>query len=466
VTALFLVGCASGSNVIVGPPPPPAPTSVTLILSSSANDPLSQLFITPMTITLTNAAGASITLYMNPEAANVTQSAEFIHLNGDLEPFVMLSVPQGEYTSASLAYSNPGFSYVTLDPDGSVNFHTDTDASLGIAGYATIRLSSPLTISGAAMTLSLDLQVSQSVAYTTIPPPVGDTFSITPVFNLTPFPISPGAANDPSKQNGINGRVTSIAASNNPFSLQTPDQAALLLSVNSSTVFHGVPAFSALASGMFVDMDTAIQPGGSLLATRIEVEDPTAINTLQGPLIQLPNPPRSSGIILVIGRQEQGDDLSVEQSSTLIYQFVSSTTFQISTQFANLQSLPFPASFNSSNIFLGQNVYVSSPALSFNNPPACATTITLMPQTINGSVRAVFAANGNLPSCAVTLAPNDLISVLNGTTTVIVYADTATRMLNFASIAVGSLFRFNGLLCNDNGVLRMDCAQINDGVAE
>jgi hypothetical protein len=31
---------------------------------------------------------------------------------------------------------------------------------------------------------------------------------------------------------------------------------------------------------------------------------------------------------------------------------------------------------------------------------------------------------------------------------------------------VGSVVRFYGLVFNDNGMLRMDCAQVNDGVAE
>jgi hypothetical protein len=39
-------------------------------------------------------------------------------------------------------------------------------------------------------------------------------------------------------------------------------------------------------------------------------------------------------------------------------------------------------------------------------------------------------------------------------------------MLNKSSLAAGSLFRFYGLVFNDNGTLRMDCAQINDGVTE
>jgi len=32
-------------------------------------------------------------------------------------------------------------------------------------------------------------------------------------------------------------------------------------------------------------------------------------------------------------------------------------------------------------------------------------------------------------------------------------------------LAPGATFRFYGLVFNDNGTLRMDCAQVNDGVA-
>jgi hypothetical protein len=39
-------------------------------------------------------------------------------------------------------------------------------------------------------------------------------------------------------------------------------------------------------------------------------------------------------------------------------------------------------------------------------------------------------------------------------------------MLNSSALSVGGVFRFYGLVFNDNGTLRMDCAQVNDGVAE
>ncbi len=47
-----------------------------------------------------------------------------------------------------------------------------------------------------------------------------------------------------------------------------------------------------------------------------------------------------------------------------------------------------------------------------------------------------------------------------------VYADSNTQMLNTSPITVGSVVRFYGLVFNDNGTLRMDCAEINDGVPE
>ncbi len=50
--------------------------------------------------------------------------------------------------------------------------------------------------------------------------------------------------------------------------------------------------------------------------------------------------------------------------------------------------------------------------------------------------------------------------------TIVVYAVSDTQMLNSSAVAVGSVFRFNGLVFDDNGTLRMDCAQIYDGVAQ
>jgi hypothetical protein len=101
--------------------------------------------------------------------------------------------------------------------------------------------------------------------------------------------------------------------------------------------------------------------------------------------------------------------------------------------------------------------------------------MALRPQTINGTVSAI-SSEGGFTTYTVTLAPYDLFpqfavqpgqtTLLTNPNTVVVYADSNTQMLNKSSLAAGSIFRFYGLVFNDNGTLRMDCAQINDGVPE
>jgi hypothetical protein len=106
-----------------------------------------------------------------------------------------------------------------------------------------------------------------------------------------------------------------------------------------------------------------------------------------------------------------------------------------------------------------------------------ATSITLLPQTLNGTVSAVTNDSG-FAVYTVTLAPYDLIPVLQNytsntppphftnPTTILVYADTSTSFLNFGMVGVGSLIRFRGVIFDDNGTLRMDATTIYDGVAE
>ncbi len=82
--------------------------------------------------------------------------------------------------------------------------------------------------------------------------------------------------------------------------------------------------------------------------------------------------------------------------------------------------------------------------------------------------------SGSFVDYTVSLASYDLfptLAVQQGQTTLLnnpsqveVYVDSSTQMLNKQALAVGSTLRFYGLVFNDNGTLRMDCAQVNDGV--
>lgn len=128
-------------------------------------------------------------------------------------------------------------------------------------------------------------------------------------------------------------------------------------------------------------------------------------------------------------------------------------------------------------ILLGQNLSATSLGARDPEGDPPASSVTLEPQTINGTVASISNTNG-FSVYTVTLASYDLIPTmemagetggkptLTNATTVAVYADSNTQLLTSGIIGQGSLARFRGVIFNDNGVARMDCQEILDGVPE
>jgi hypothetical protein len=104
-TALMIAGCGSGGGMTAAqtsmPPPPPAMTAVTMALSSTANDQLSEFGIGIQDISLISSSGKRVSVL-----SQVRQS-EFIHVNGTNEPFVTAMVPQDVYTAAIVMAGRP-----------------------------------------------------------------------------------------------------------------------------------------------------------------------------------------------------------------------------------------------------------------------------------------------------------------------------------------------------------------------
>jgi hypothetical protein len=158
------------------------------------------------------------------------------------------------------------------------------------------------------------------------------------------------------------------------------------------------------------------------------------------------------------------------------YSFNASTAFKVSGEIAVPLNLPFSATFDSLNMIAGQNVSVASPVIvTSGGTYTHATTIMLMPQTINGTITE-SSSSGGFTVYSVSLAAYDLFPILavqpgqtmalQNPSSVEVYVDSNTQMLNSDAIAPGNVLRFNGLIFNDGGKARMLCGQINDGVAK
>lgn len=474
-TVLAMVWTTSCGGSMSKTPPPPTfsgSTSVTVLVSSTGNDQLTRFDLAFQSLTLTGQSGNAVTL------SSSAQPAEFMHLNGGIEPLTTATVPQGIYTSAAATLASAVFVCLAQVPGG----------GLGIANYSivnqgpTVSLASPITITGKTMTLLLDLQVSSSATLPTCwTTPSFQGFSMAPMFNLTPVALSNAPTN--SGNGKVSGLVAQIAAvGTTPSSLtltvagQSMGTRTVSASSDSTTEFQGVSGASALTPGMFVNLDGAIQPDGSLLATRIEVEDSSAANDSSGPVMFVDNVVPAFELY---GRTELGSLLTIGSQNGIYFDIPyfdagSSTAFQISGQFANLQNLPFVPSFNASNMVAGQNVDVTSANFVLGGGLGTPTnTVTLVPQTVDGQVVG-SGQSGGFTDYTVSLASYDLfptLAVQQGQTTLLtnpsqieIYVDSNTQQLNTQALAVGSTMRFYGLVFNDNGTLRMDCARINDGV--
>lgn len=225
--------------------------------------------------------------------------------------------------------------------------------------------------------------------------------------------------------------------------------------------------------GTLVDLDGALQADGSLLASRIAAYDIAALNVMSGPLLFVSN---GAANFYSFSRQQQGQDYSSQPFGLGVYSTDGSTLFQVSGQVSNLTNLPFVPSFNNTTMVPGQNVSVySGPVTAFSGgQTTSATTITLMPQSVDGNVLS-SSTSGAFNVYTVELAPDSLFPalavepgqsiLLTNPNIVSVYIDANTQKINTTALAAGNTLRFYGPVFNDNGTLKMDCVQVGDGVA-
>jgi hypothetical protein len=345
----------------------------------------------------------------------------------------------------------------------------------------TVNLPAPIAVTGNIMGLVLNLDASKSTPFTgACPTSLATIPQSASVFDLTPMTIAAQPSNSANGMAfGLHGIIASVASGGAGITVDSLStflgSLSWTVTVNNATTMQGGLTPGQLAAGAVIEMDVAIQQDGSLLATRLAQISANLPNltVASGPLLNVTAP---VPVILVAGTTQEGL-LAQYMNGSLFYNFATAA-FQTSGQIGNLSALPFSASFNAGNMVAGQRVLVSTQAAGpAAGGPAYTplTQLTLLPQTIDGTVTG-YSSEGNFTTYTVQLATYDLFPVLAvqpGQTTLLtspdevtVYVDGNTQMLNSSAVDVGSVARFYGLVFNDNGTLRMDCSQVNDGVSE
>jgi hypothetical protein len=470
----FICGCGAnpamsatestsgGSGQSTAAPVPGENTTVTVLFSSTANDELTDFQLSLGTLTLTDAAGKNVTVFA---LNNGSQLSEFIHSNSVLDPKMSVSIPQDIYTSATLTFANPQFSFVTYN-SGYIYFNTAVSIGGGGFGPAHVTLPAPITVSGQSMALIVDSDVSESVSMSGSPQKNNFSSSVAPSFSITEMPASEAQdASDDAQVNAL-GEIGSLETSTSGAAslvLNLPSGTPLTIASDSNTTWQGVNGYDSLSTGMFADVDVAMQPDGTLLATRVEVPDSAARDLVTGPVF---NVDPSAGIFNLVGEREQGRDFSSGfRSGGMALQFTGNTEFRAYGGFQAPQGLPFTPVFDSTSIAAGQNVAVTSQSIPLSGPCPTVTTVTLLPQTVDGTVDSVTSNNG-FQIYALNLASYDPLSTTHGSTTLEVYVGSQARLLNSTPAQPGQVLRVHGMVFSEQGSLNMVADQVNDGVAE
>jgi hypothetical protein len=112
----LLIGCGGGSQ-LTPPPVNAGTTNVMVVLTSTANDKLTQFKMGLTTISLNDSTGNSVSVFSQPPVPiSSTQLTEFTRLNGAAQPLGTATVPQGTYTSATVKIAACQFATVARHP--------------------------------------------------------------------------------------------------------------------------------------------------------------------------------------------------------------------------------------------------------------------------------------------------------------------------------------------------------------
>ena len=476
LAAMGLLGCgATSSQLSPVPSHPPGRTGtpVVLLATSTANDRLVQFQFQITGVTLTAKSGRSVSLLSN------TIFPEMMHLNSVVEPLSTVTLPRDTYTSASISVGSAQFVCTSYDPVQGLQTSTFVYGAVP-SSSVHLTLESPISVAQSPVAVLLNVDVSQSVSLSSCQGGSATTFSITPTMTLAPLTL---ASHPTSSANGLltgmHGMVSQIQPDLGTLTISGADGPNLSgptwrLTTDASTVFQGISSTAQIAPDMAVDLDATIQSDGSLLATRVSIydTDTTDLNVFSGPLNAISMSSRSFNII---GTEQQGylDNTGYYSGAEPISD--QSAAYTIAGGPDRFAGLPFTPAFSAATAVPGQNVSLTSHVPIFAGGDLPAATITLMPQTLDGTVQAI-GASGGFTVYTVVLARYDLFPNLamepnqRGRLlhpgTVIVYAGPETQTLNIEPIAVGSMIRSYGQVFDDQGTLRMLSLQMSSGVPE
>lgn len=457
IATMVLAGCGGGGSTPQQSTGPDGTASTAAVQVNVGDDPcdrVAALVVNIDTVTLTNSSGGTASVLAAPT------SVEFMHLLGSLQSLSLVNVPQDTYTKATISISSATATYES-STSGQMAQQTITGP-----WSVDVPFNPSLAIGSGSFALNLHLDVGRSVSYDSNGNAVFD-----PVFTAEMF--HGGSSNNHNHRYGglehATGTVTSISGNSFVLKMMQSSQ-ALTVYTNSSTRFDDRANAGSLAVGMIVVIQADMQADGTLLAREICLAEHDG-NGMQadGLMVSVTGTPATQ--LTMIAHDGAGAGMSRDDmGGTIAVGLSSNTTFGIDAGDVDLTGLPFTPTFNSSNIFIGQSVEVTSSSgmghdgsdghgEMHHGTISSSTGITLEEQGLRGIV-ADYSAAGNQGKFTLTLASDSLFATLTGKTSIAVYQQASTELWGSKPPANGVTVEVHGLLFVNSGTYSLIASHI------
>jgi hypothetical protein len=449
--ALITAGCGSsgsgsGSNIQSSTTSP-----VQVSMGDAPSDWMTTFAMNVNSITLTNSSGGTVNVL--PTATPI----EMMSLMGTVQPLTMAQVPQGTYTQAMVNFSPVSMGY--MDP----NTHQYMNKTLGGTYSGTVTFNPPMSIGSGSSVLSFDMNMGKSVSIDN-----SGNVTITPMFTAMMNPTSSTGQNPwQGYMQSMVGSVSSTSGSQFTMGMMMGQQ-SMTFATNSNTQFVGMSGMGGMGKGMIVMVNATTQADGSLLAQSVQSMEGSGGMMGAGMIGNITGTP-ATGFTMAANNGNGGGMMMSDMTTTMAVNMSSGTTCSFNSTGVDLTNLPFnPDDFiNNCAIAKGQmmDVFSNTGMMSggmgggmmggTTSNTIDASQIRLDQQGMQGTV-----SNYNGTSFTMTMPADSAFATMTGMTTMTVYKQPGTQMLNTPSLGNGSNVEVRGLMFYDSGAYKMVAAWI------
>lgn len=452
--ALAMNGCGTTMTpASLSPAATHQPALMQIRMGDAPADRVLSFEVTVGPITLTASDGTTTALLASP------QRLELSHLSATSQLLSILQVPQGTYTSISIAVANPEIVFV--DNTGTIQKLEPT-----FSQTLVVPLSPPLTITASPGVLTMDFNIAQSLTF--------DAQGNISGLNLSPASFTIGNAavapqghqhDDDGELEDITGVITAVNGTS--FTLMVNGTGvSLTFTTDSHTRFDDG---ASLVVNTIVTVEGATLPDGTLYASEIEglEEQPNQEQQdaeAQGLITLVTGNPATA--LTFLTDQDSGSGMSGSQVGGSVTVDVTNAEYRVHQQnidtsgMGSLPSAEFP--FDATTIHAGQRVQVNGGGMRDDlmknddggnggngggGNGGQAARVELEPQTLQGTVSGLPAMTAAGPiTFTLTVAPDSVFAMLSGQTQISVLWQADTDSHSLTAIANGDTIRARGLL--------------------